>query len=67
MNNFIKIISGLARFSICGRIENGKIHLLSDVDPLYFEIKPKEMYEIIQRNLGDFEIFLKHIKRVVEN
>ncbi|PIP16836.1 MAG: hypothetical protein COX44_03210 [Candidatus Portnoybacteria bacterium CG23_combo_of_CG06-09_8_20_14_all_37_13] len=29
----------------------------------YFEIGPKEMYEIIQNNLGDFESFLKHIKK----
>jgi len=33
----------------------------------YLEITPKEMYGIIQHNLGDFEVFLKHIKRVVEN
>jgi uncharacterized protein YutE (UPF0331/DUF86 family) len=30
----------------------------------YFEVSPKEMYGIIQNNLGDFEIFLKHIKKL---
>jgi uncharacterized protein YutE (UPF0331/DUF86 family) len=29
----------------------------------YFEVTPNEMYEIIQNNLGDFETFLKHIKK----
>lgn len=29
----------------------------------YFEIGPREMYEIIQSDLGDFETFLKHIKK----
>lgn len=32
----------------------------------YFEITPKEMYKIIQNNLNDFEIFLKHIKKVLK-
>lgn len=31
----------------------------------YFEIKPEEMYEIIQNNLEDFETFLKYIKKIV--
>jgi len=31
----------------------------------YFEVTPKEMYEIIQNNLGDFDIFLKHIKKLL--
>lgn len=31
----------------------------------YFEISPKEMYGVIQNNLGDFETFLKHIKKYV--
>ena len=31
----------------------------------YFEISPKEMYEIIQHNLKDFEIFLKYIKKLL--
>ena len=33
----------------------------------YFEITAKEMYKIIQSNLGDFEIFLKHIKKLLKN
>lgn len=32
----------------------------------YLEITPKEMYEIIQHNLGDFETFFKHIKKLLE-
>ena len=28
----------------------------------YFEITPQEMQEIIQRDLGDFDTFLKHTK-----
>lgn len=32
----------------------------------YFEITPEEMYGIIQHNLGDFEIFLKHIKKILK-
>ena len=32
----------------------------------YFEITPKEMYEIIQHNLGDFDIFLKYIKKLLK-
>lgn len=32
----------------------------------YFEVKPKEMYEIIQNNLADFEIFMKHIKKLID-
>ena len=32
----------------------------------YFEITPKEMYGIIQNNLGDFEIFLKNIKKLLK-
>lgn len=31
----------------------------------YFEVSPKEMYQIIQNNLGDFDIFLKHIKKLL--
>jgi len=31
----------------------------------YLEVKPKEMYEIIQKNLSDFDIFLKHIKKIL--
>lgn len=33
----------------------------------YFEVAPKEMYEIIQNDLGDFETFLKYIKKLIEN
>jgi len=33
---------------------------------LYFEVTPKEMYNIIQKNLSDFEIFLKHIKKLLK-
>ena len=29
----------------------------------YFEVSPKEMYEIVQNDLNDFDIFLKHIKK----
>lgn len=31
----------------------------------YFEIRPKEMYDILQNNLDDFEIFLKNIKKLL--
>ena len=33
---------------------------------LYFEVTPEEMYNIIQNDLGDFEIFLKHIKKLLK-
>lgn len=33
----------------------------------YFEVSPEEMYKIIKNNLGDFEIFLKHIKKLLIN
>ncbi len=32
----------------------------------YFEITSKEMYGIIQNDLGDFEIFLKYIKKLLK-
>lgn len=32
----------------------------------YFEIAPKEMYDIVQNNLDDFKVFLKYIKKFVE-
>jgi len=32
----------------------------------YFEITPAELHEIIQNNLGDFRVFLKHIKIILE-
>lgn len=32
----------------------------------YFEITPKEMHEIIQNNLRDFQIFLGHIKKLLK-
>ncbi|MDP2364095.1 MAG: DUF86 domain-containing protein [Ignavibacteria bacterium] len=32
----------------------------------YFEVSPKEMYDIIQKNLNDFEVFLKHIKKLLK-
>ncbi len=32
----------------------------------YFEVTPKEMYDIIQKRLGDFEVFLKHIKKILK-
>ncbi|MFH1900217.1 MAG: HepT-like ribonuclease domain-containing protein [Patescibacteria group bacterium] len=32
----------------------------------YFEVKSKEMYKIIQNDLGDFNIFLKHIKKLLK-
>lgn len=31
----------------------------------YFEVGPKEMHKIVQNNLGDFGIFLKHIKKLL--
>lgn len=31
----------------------------------YFEVSPKEMYNIVQNNLGDFDIFLKYIKKLL--
>lgn len=32
----------------------------------YFEVKPKEMYEIVQNNLGDFETFMRSIKEFLQ-
>lgn len=32
----------------------------------YFEVTPNEMYKIIQNDLGDFDKFLKYIKKVLE-
>lgn len=32
----------------------------------YFEVSSKEMYNIIQNNLDDFEIFMKHIKKFLK-
>lgn len=32
----------------------------------YFEVKPKEMYKIIQKKLGDFKSFLKFIKKILK-
>lgn len=32
----------------------------------YLEVAPKEMYGIIQNDLGDFEVFLKHIKKLIK-
>lgn len=32
----------------------------------YFEINPNEMYGIIQNDLRDFEIFMKHIKKFLK-
>lgn len=33
----------------------------------YAEIKPEELHKIINNNLGDFEIFLKAVKDVLEH
>lgn len=33
----------------------------------YAEILPKEIYEIINNNLDDFDIFLEAVKNVLEN
>ncbi len=33
----------------------------------YFEVTPEEMHGIIQNNLGDFDIFMKSIKTLLEN
>lgn len=33
----------------------------------YAEVTPKEMYGILKNNLGDFEVFLSAIKKVLEN
>ena len=33
----------------------------------YAEITPEEIYAILKNNLGDFDIFLKAIKEVLEN
>lgn len=32
---------------------------------LYHKVTPKELYNIIQNNLGDFEVFLKYIKKLL--
>jgi len=34
--------------------------------PFYAEISPEEIYGIINNDLGDFEIFLKAVKNVLE-
>lgn len=31
----------------------------------YLEVTPEEMYKIIQDNLGDFEVFIKQIKKLL--
>ena len=31
----------------------------------YYEVTPEEMYGIIQNNLGDFDIFMKSIKKLL--
>ncbi len=46
------------KFIEMGRYRNRLTHF-------YLEVKPKEMYDIIQSDLGDFEIFLKHIKKLL--
>lgn len=33
----------------------------------YAEITPKEIYEILQNNLGDFDIFLVAVKKLLES
>lgn len=33
----------------------------------YAEVKPEEMYKIVNNNLGDFEIFLKAVKNILEH
>ncbi len=33
---------------------------------LYFEVTAKEMYGIIQKDLGDFKMFQKYIKKILE-
>lgn len=33
----------------------------------YAEITPKELYDILQNNLGDFDTFLKAVKEVLEH
>ncbi|MEK7166148.1 MAG: HepT-like ribonuclease domain-containing protein, partial [Patescibacteria group bacterium] len=33
----------------------------------YAEISAEELYQIIQKNLGDFDIFLSHIKSLLTN
>jgi len=32
----------------------------------YMEVTPEEIYNIIQNNLGDFELFLKCVKKLLE-
>lgn len=32
----------------------------------YFEVSPKEMHEIVHENLGDFETFIKYIKKYLQ-
>lgn len=32
----------------------------------YFEVSPKEMYDIVQKDLGDFDIFLENVKKFIE-
>lgn len=33
----------------------------------YAEVAPKELYQIIQNNLGDFDVFLSAVKNIIEN
>ncbi len=32
----------------------------------YLQVSPKEIYQIIKDNLEDFEVFMKHIKRLLK-
>lgn len=33
----------------------------------YAEIKPEELYDIIHKDIGDFDVFLSAVKRILEN
>lgn len=33
----------------------------------YAEIAPKEIYDVLQENLSDFEVFLKSVKAILKN
>lgn len=33
----------------------------------YYEVTPEEMHSIIQNNLGDFDVFMKSIKKLLED
>ena len=50
----------IAELSRLAKYRNRLVHF-------YAEISPAELYDILQKDLGDFDIFLAAIKKVLEN